>query len=279
MGSFAATPQPPPAAPLTAPAAPQELLQQTGTSDLSPGLESISVSFAKALLKSPALLTSVAAKEVSREGGNFTAALASAYKRLGLEEEAPLEITTCESQKLEGLLRGALERYLEKQGENAELCSEATMLTFIAISADIVDSMPLCDTSTVADAKEFLSRSSGRPYNFFKLISSTGIPAVQSNQLLREIFPDLVATIIVSPPVFEPGDRVRGHWSSHSTSSGSSMAENWYCGDVREVMENDDGSRNYLIYWEDRTKSDVKLEGAVWRTAYGGVIYAIEKEQ
>lgn len=304
--------------------------------DLSPGLDSISVAFAKALLNSPALLKSVAAKELSHGGekdnrtgkeepgqqkeegwmGRISCALsrkfqgtgqdprdaqagndddeldkllkvtARVYDSLGLDPaiqvevpQIPLDSAQDHAALFEDLLREALELYLESRGENeatAKNTGEDRVLTLIFLSSSSL-TMPVSDTSTVADAKDMLSRSKGLPCNFFRLMSSTGMPALQASQLVQEVFPDLVATVLVVSPDFVVGDRIKGHWSNHATSKGATMEENWYGGVVHKATEEESGPC-YTIFWEDNTISTVRLEGTVWRTAYGGVIYAIEKE-
>lgn len=150
---------------------------------------------------------------------------------------------------------------------------EGLVLTLIFLSSKAVK-MPVFETSTVADVQEVLSRSRGLPCNLFRLVSSTGAPALQSSQLVQEMFPDLVATVLVVSSDFAVGDRVKGHWSNHNTCNGVTMVEDWYGGKVTNITEEEQGVPCYTIFWDDDTNSTVRLEGSVWRSAHGGVIYA-----
>ena len=53
-------------------------------------------------------------------------------------------------------------------------------------------------------------------------------------------------------------------------------SEGWYDG---HAVEADPERLEYVIFWEDNTRSDVSRDDAsgTWRTAFGGFIYAMEK--
>jgi hypothetical protein len=274
-----------------------------GEVDLTPGLESISVAFAHALLASPDTLRAVTVQtlaSVGKEGSEekmsretFVQGFSlKVHEQLGLpvpeavtDKPPAKEYVEPDISELEKILYKALEKYLEanKTSEaNASASVDAndggSTLTCRLLSSEELR-IKVSPGMSTAELKMSISQTRGVPTTCIGLVSSDG-ELVNGTVPVMEAFPDLEAVIAITTATFEKGDRVKAFWASGKIkrAENNTFTEKWYGGIIRDVKTSPDtDEKAYDIVWDDNTQSLVHCEGAIWRTAHGGLIYALEK--
>jgi len=245
---------------------------------LTPGLERISVPFARALLGSPSLLEAVANRvdtlavailEDNDRGSTTKGAAAIIYKQLGLEP--PAEAATGPPNEI---LRTALEEYLDRH--DSKITDGGTSVLACRFLSTEVVRVAYHLGMRVADVQAVLSYTRGLPACLFQLLTADFVP-VGADRMVAESFPDLAAVVIVLSADLVVGDAIRAMWSRCKLESDAGSVDEWYGGNITDVQHLANQVR-YGIRWQDgSTSRGVHCQGAVWRTAFGGVIYAIEK--
>lgn len=232
--------------------------EETNEPDLTPGLESLSVPFAEALLASPEMLTQVAAKTQKGVQDKLVRPL-RALEQLGLSPEAFSDDT----------LRDGLERYVAAAYLAPDNCAA---LECIFASGRSLHA-PITEATRICDVKRAIARKQGVPSDHVQLETSTGL--VQDDLLVEGVV-DGPVSIIITHRMLAVGNRVRAYWSSGDTTKAETFEENSYKGAISVVHGADGEKLAYDIDWDDNSKSKkVCCNGPVWRTGFGGIIYSL----
>lgn len=285
--------------------------------DLTPDLSTVSVSFAEALIRNTALLSEIAGRilaqsfeeeecknqegqEVQLQEAQLGSCVDSVRRQLGLQVASSDEIATVAAQLraaaawrgqaqqewFEDILRGYLEAYVQAQ---ATKCSEEAVqapegaefgtLKCRFASGQELD-IALSPHTNVGEVKEKLGKAKHLPSSLFRLVSVEGVVVEQCSMLVADAFPDMVTQVVVAPEVFKVGDRVEAAWSGAKDTAGFETPEAFFPGRVTKVSEQG-GVAYYSIDWDPiegrRSASLVHYENSLWRTAHGGVVYAMAK--